>query len=56
MTFSLTVRVSEGGRGEVAGRPGAGRPMRYERLTQTGREFIQPQLRHRLVAQAVLTS
>ena len=30
--------------------------MRYERLTRTGQGFIQPQLCHRLVAQAVLTS
>ena len=56
MTFSLTSRVSELGREVLAGRPGAGRPMRYERLTRTGQGFIQPQLCHRLVAQAVLTS
>ena len=30
MTFNLTSRVSELGRGEVAGRPGNGRPMQYE--------------------------
>ena len=56
MTFNLTLRVSELGRLGRAGRRGNGRPMRYERLPRTGQGFIQPQLCHRLVAQAVLTS
>ena len=40
MPFSAAARLSELGRGEVAGRPGAGRVMRY-RATSTTYQLTQ---------------